>query len=189
MLVHVDTEQAHEQLINSRLAYVSVSRGRPVGQGPCPARSIVVTIAANDAARNLFAGAPRHPRPPRPAARFFTRHRHVQLCALHAELRPDFGLDSGPLLRRKRKEPFVIPASVLKQFSSPYRALTEPGLVPPLRYDSMAEVAKRGQIFQCIVAALRSWHAMVGVQLAIRVARAVAAYLALPLIPVLRLTR
>jgi hypothetical protein len=26
--VHVDTEQAHEQLINSRLAYVSVSRGR-----------------------------------------------------------------------------------------------------------------------------------------------------------------
>ena len=28
MLVHVDTEQAHEQLINSRLAYVSVSRGR-----------------------------------------------------------------------------------------------------------------------------------------------------------------
>ncbi len=28
MLVHVDTEQAHEQLINTRLAYVSVSRGR-----------------------------------------------------------------------------------------------------------------------------------------------------------------
>ncbi len=28
MLVHVDTEQAHEELINSRLAYVSVSRGR-----------------------------------------------------------------------------------------------------------------------------------------------------------------
>lgn len=28
MLVHVDTEQAHEQLISSRLAYVSVSRGR-----------------------------------------------------------------------------------------------------------------------------------------------------------------
>ena len=28
MLVHVDTEQAHDQLINSRLAYVSVSRGR-----------------------------------------------------------------------------------------------------------------------------------------------------------------
>ena len=28
VLVHVDTEQAHEQLINSRLAYVSVSRGR-----------------------------------------------------------------------------------------------------------------------------------------------------------------
>ena len=27
-LAHVDTEQAHEQLINSRLAYVSVSRGR-----------------------------------------------------------------------------------------------------------------------------------------------------------------
>ena len=27
MLVHVDTEQAHQQLINSRLAYVSVSRG------------------------------------------------------------------------------------------------------------------------------------------------------------------
>jgi hypothetical protein len=26
--VHVDSEQAHEQLINSRLAYVSVSRGR-----------------------------------------------------------------------------------------------------------------------------------------------------------------
>jgi len=26
--VHVDTEQAPEQLINSRLAYVSVSRGR-----------------------------------------------------------------------------------------------------------------------------------------------------------------
>jgi len=28
VLVHVDTEQAHEELINSRLAYVSVSRGR-----------------------------------------------------------------------------------------------------------------------------------------------------------------
>jgi conjugative relaxase-like TrwC/TraI family protein len=28
VLVHVDTEQAHDQLINSRLAYVSVSRGR-----------------------------------------------------------------------------------------------------------------------------------------------------------------
>jgi conjugative relaxase-like TrwC/TraI family protein len=28
VLVHVDTEQAHEQLVNSRLAYVSVSRGR-----------------------------------------------------------------------------------------------------------------------------------------------------------------
>jgi ATP-dependent exoDNAse (exonuclease V) alpha subunit len=28
VLVHVDSEQAHEQLINSRLAYVSVSRGR-----------------------------------------------------------------------------------------------------------------------------------------------------------------
>jgi ATP-dependent exoDNAse (exonuclease V) alpha subunit len=28
VLVHIDTEQAHEQLINSRLAYVSVSRGR-----------------------------------------------------------------------------------------------------------------------------------------------------------------
>jgi hypothetical protein len=28
VLIHVDTEQAHEQLINSRLAYVSVSRGR-----------------------------------------------------------------------------------------------------------------------------------------------------------------
>jgi conjugative relaxase-like TrwC/TraI family protein len=28
VLVHVDTDQAHEQLINSRLAYVSVSRGR-----------------------------------------------------------------------------------------------------------------------------------------------------------------
>jgi hypothetical protein len=28
VLVHVDTEQACEQLINSRLAYVSVSRGR-----------------------------------------------------------------------------------------------------------------------------------------------------------------
>lgn len=26
--VHVDTDQAHEQLFNSRLAYVSVSRGR-----------------------------------------------------------------------------------------------------------------------------------------------------------------
>jgi conjugative relaxase-like TrwC/TraI family protein len=28
VLVHVDTEQAHDQLINARLAYVSVSRGR-----------------------------------------------------------------------------------------------------------------------------------------------------------------
>jgi hypothetical protein len=28
VLVHVDTEQAHEKLINTRLAYVSVSRGR-----------------------------------------------------------------------------------------------------------------------------------------------------------------
>jgi hypothetical protein len=28
VLVHVDTEQAREELINSRLAYVSVSRGR-----------------------------------------------------------------------------------------------------------------------------------------------------------------
>jgi ATP-dependent exoDNAse (exonuclease V) alpha subunit len=28
VLVHVDTDQGHEQLINSRLAYVSVSRGR-----------------------------------------------------------------------------------------------------------------------------------------------------------------
>ncbi len=28
VLVHLDTEQAHEQLINSRLAYASVSRGR-----------------------------------------------------------------------------------------------------------------------------------------------------------------
>jgi ATP-dependent exoDNAse (exonuclease V) alpha subunit len=28
VLVHVDTEQVHDQLINSRLAYVSVSRGR-----------------------------------------------------------------------------------------------------------------------------------------------------------------
>ncbi len=27
VLVHVDTEQAHERLVNSRLAYVSVSRG------------------------------------------------------------------------------------------------------------------------------------------------------------------
>ncbi len=27
VLVHVDTEQAHEELVNSRLAYVSVSRG------------------------------------------------------------------------------------------------------------------------------------------------------------------
>ena len=26
--MHVDTEQAHDQLVNSRLAYVSVSRGR-----------------------------------------------------------------------------------------------------------------------------------------------------------------
>jgi len=28
VLVHVDTDQAHDQLVNSRLAYVSVSRGR-----------------------------------------------------------------------------------------------------------------------------------------------------------------
>ena len=28
VLVHVDTEQAHDELVNSRLAYVSVSRGR-----------------------------------------------------------------------------------------------------------------------------------------------------------------
>ncbi|MGA2988181.1 MAG: ATP-binding domain-containing protein [Terriglobia bacterium] len=28
VLVHVDTEQTHDQLVNSRLAYVSVSRGR-----------------------------------------------------------------------------------------------------------------------------------------------------------------
>ena len=28
VLVHVDTEQAHDQLVNSRLAYVSISRGR-----------------------------------------------------------------------------------------------------------------------------------------------------------------
>jgi hypothetical protein len=28
VLVHVDTEQAHDQLVNSRLAYASVSRGR-----------------------------------------------------------------------------------------------------------------------------------------------------------------
>jgi ATP-dependent exoDNAse (exonuclease V) alpha subunit len=28
VLVHVDTEQGHDQLINSRLAYVSISRGR-----------------------------------------------------------------------------------------------------------------------------------------------------------------
>jgi hypothetical protein len=28
VLVHVDTEQAHDQLVNSRLADVSVSRGR-----------------------------------------------------------------------------------------------------------------------------------------------------------------
>src|SRR5208283_1446704 len=28
VLVHVDTEQSHDQLVNSRLAYVSVSRGR-----------------------------------------------------------------------------------------------------------------------------------------------------------------
>jgi len=32
VLVHVDTEQAHEQLINSRLAYVSLPRG----QARCP---------------------------------------------------------------------------------------------------------------------------------------------------------
>ena len=28
VLVHVDTERAHDQLVNSRLAYVSISRGR-----------------------------------------------------------------------------------------------------------------------------------------------------------------
>jgi len=28
VIVHLDTEQAHDQLVNSRLAYVSVSRGR-----------------------------------------------------------------------------------------------------------------------------------------------------------------
>jgi len=28
VLVHMDTEQARDQLVNSRLAYVSVSRGR-----------------------------------------------------------------------------------------------------------------------------------------------------------------
>jgi hypothetical protein len=28
VLVYVDTEQAHDQLVNSRLAYVSISRGR-----------------------------------------------------------------------------------------------------------------------------------------------------------------
>jgi ATP-dependent exoDNAse (exonuclease V) alpha subunit len=28
VLVHVDTEQAREELVNSRLVYVSVSRGR-----------------------------------------------------------------------------------------------------------------------------------------------------------------
>jgi ATP-dependent exoDNAse (exonuclease V) alpha subunit len=32
VLVHVDTEQAHDQLVNSRLAYVSVSRGRDDAQ-------------------------------------------------------------------------------------------------------------------------------------------------------------
>jgi|SRR5208337_679280 len=40
VLVHVDTEQAHDQLVNSRLAYVSVSRGQgeswPVARIPCP---------------------------------------------------------------------------------------------------------------------------------------------------------
>ena len=40
VLVHVDTEQAHDQLINSRLAYVSVSRGRHDAQ-----------IYTNDAAK------------------------------------------------------------------------------------------------------------------------------------------
>jgi ATP-dependent exoDNAse (exonuclease V) alpha subunit len=40
VLVHVDTEQAHDQLVNSRLAYVSVSRGRSDAQ-----------IYTNDAAR------------------------------------------------------------------------------------------------------------------------------------------
>lgn len=32
VLIHVDTEQGHEKLINSRLAYVSVSRGRYYAQ-------------------------------------------------------------------------------------------------------------------------------------------------------------
>jgi hypothetical protein len=32
VLVHVDTEQARDQLVNSRLAYVSVSRGRDDAQ-------------------------------------------------------------------------------------------------------------------------------------------------------------
>jgi ATP-dependent exoDNAse (exonuclease V) alpha subunit len=32
VLVHVDTEQAHDQLVNSRLAYVSVSCGRDDAQ-------------------------------------------------------------------------------------------------------------------------------------------------------------
>jgi ATP-dependent exoDNAse (exonuclease V) alpha subunit len=32
VLVNVDTEQAHDQLVNSRLAYVSVSRGRDDAQ-------------------------------------------------------------------------------------------------------------------------------------------------------------
>jgi hypothetical protein len=40
VLAHVDTEQAHNELVNSRLAYVSVSRGRgescPVSRIPCP---------------------------------------------------------------------------------------------------------------------------------------------------------
>ena len=42
VLVHVDTEQAHNELVNSRLAYVSVSRGRgescPVSRVPVPTR-------------------------------------------------------------------------------------------------------------------------------------------------------
>jgi len=40
VLVHVDTEQAHDQLVNSRLAHVLVPRGRgqscPVSRIPCP---------------------------------------------------------------------------------------------------------------------------------------------------------
>ena len=39
VLMHLDVEQAHDQLVNSRLAYVSVSRGR--GQS-CPASRVPV---------------------------------------------------------------------------------------------------------------------------------------------------